>query len=840
MMTVPPGSDDKPKGASSPHGALRDGHAESRADTSDSVGSDRTRGAHPPRADDAATTSRLDITLDDAALRAAIDVCDAEPIHIPGGIQPHGYLLVLDAAQRIVQCSANVVALMPELGGDPTALLGRPIADVIGDDGARAVGAACASAQIAGQPLYVCRVAWAASSAAQVVSDAADGTASAARERRGERTLDVILHEHEGAVLVEIEPTDHVGNVFSPIYALVRTFIGRLQQADTIAALSDLAVREVRRITAFGRVVLYRFDDDGNGQVIAEDRAEKYPSFQGQHFPASDIPAQARALYLKHAIRLIVDADAAPSPLVPERHPQSGQATDLSYAMLRSVSPVHLQYMRNMGTASAMSISIIVRGRLWGLISCHHATPRHLNFEARAACEHLGAVLSLQMEAKEDRAETASRLELRRMLVDLIATMSDRDDFVDSLVSDPRTLLRYMSAGGVAVLYNGRTATEGATPDIETINAIVSYIGSQSTREVYATDAIGEQLPAALPFAGIASGVLAVQISRLHRHFVIWFRPEVIRTVEWAGNPHKGDTDASGALSPRTSFDSWKEVVRNRSIRWQPSELASVHEFRASVLSIVLRRAEEMAVIAAELGRANKELESFSYSVSHDLRAPLRHIVGYADLLKEYEGERLTERGTRFLKNIVDSARFAGTLVDDLLSFSQMGRAALRPVPVRLNTLVDTVIREVMLENPHREIAWDIGPLPTVIGDPAFLLLALRNLMSNAVKYTRPRAPAEISVTASESATEHIVSVVDNGVGFNMRYVGKLFGVFQRLHRAEEFEGTGIGLANVRRIIERHDGRTWAEGELERGARFHFALPKQTSTAVESTGPEGE
>lgn len=831
MTTLPPNADDTPGLPEMPGTEIAGARAVQAVMPTDA--STSATSSHGVPSDGAPV-------FDDAAFQAAVAACDAEPIHIPGAIQPHGYLVTLDEAQCVLQCSANITALLPETHAGAQALLGRPIAEVIGEEGARAVAEALASSQIAGQPLYVCRVAGVSGATAHRVSDASDGADSAARRARGERTLDLILHEHDGVVVLEIEPTDHVGNVFSPIYALVRTFIGRLQHADTVEAVSDVAAREVRRITAFGRVLVYRFDDDGNGQVIAEDRAPEYTSYLGQHFPASDIPMQARALYLKHPIRLIVDAGYAPSPLVPPLHPRTGRPADLSYATLRSVSPVHLQYMRNMGTASSMSISIIVRGKLWGLISCHHETPRHLNFETRAACEHLGAVLSLQMEAKEDRAESEYRLELRRMLVDLIATMSDRDDFVDSLVSDPRALLRFMAADGAAVVYEGRTVTVGVTPDSDTINEIVSYIGSQSTREVFAIDAISEVLPAARAFAETASGLLAVQISRLHRHFVIWFRPEVVRTIEWAGDPRKGGADANGRLSPRTSFETWKEVVRHRSLRWRDSERAAAYEFRASVLSIVLRRAEEMAAIAAELGRVNKELESFSYSVSHDLRAPLRHIVGYADLLREYEGDRLAERGTRFLKNIVDSARFAGTLVDDLLTFSQMGRAALRPVPVRLNTLVETVIREMLHENPQRDIAWDIGALPTVTGDPAFLLLAVRNLLSNAVKYTRTRVRAEISVQATETATEYVIAVVDNGVGFNMRYVGKLFGVFQRLHRAEDFEGTGIGLANVRRIIERHDGRTWAEGELDRGARFYVALPKPASTVSQSTGPDGE
>jgi light-regulated signal transduction histidine kinase (bacteriophytochrome) len=297
-----------------------------------------------------------------------------------------------------------------------------------------------------------------------------------------------------------------------------------------------------------------------------------------------------------------------------------------------------------------------------------------------------------------------------------------------------------------------------------------------------------------------------------------------MRTIEWAGEPVKLRA-ADGANAPRTDFSPWLETIRDHSATWRAVEIEIANEFRAAMLNIVLRRAEEMAQLATELARANKELEAFSYSVSHDLRAPLRHIAGYGDLLREQEGERMSDRSQRFLNNMLQSARFAGTLVDDLLTFSQMGRAALRPGAVDLNQLVSSVVGEFGPETAGRDVEWVIGALPNVMADATFLQLALRNLVSNAVKYTRTRESARIEIFADTTATEHIIGVRDNGVGFNMKYVGKLFGVFQRLHRAEEFDGTGIGLANVRRIVERHDGRTWAEGRVDEGAVFYFSLP---------------
>jgi light-regulated signal transduction histidine kinase (bacteriophytochrome) len=245
------------------------------------------------------------------------------------------------------------------------------------------------------------------------------------------------------------------------------------------------------------------------------------------------------------------------------------------------------------------------------------------------------------------------------------------------------------------------------------------------------------------------------------------------------------------------------------------------------VLGIVLRRAEELAAMSEELQRSNKELEAFSYSVSHDLRAPFRHIVGYSNLLKTREGQNLSDKGRHYVETIIEAAASAGTLVDNLLTFSQMGRHALNKVSGEMGPLVDEVRRKVEPDvAPGRTVRWDIGPLGRVHADPFMLRLVIENLLSNALKYTRERPEAVVEVgRLPPKDGEAVFFVRDNGVGFDMAYADKLFGVFQRLHRVEEFEGTGIGLANVRRIVERHGGRTWAEGRLGEGATFTFTLP---------------
>ncbi|KPC49087.1 ATP-binding protein [Amantichitinum ursilacus] len=736
----------------------------------------------------------------------SLDDCASEPIHIPGSIQPHGFMLVLaEGSLTVLQASANCAQL---LGAPPEQLLGQPLASLLRDQ-TDLTGRIDALLEQDSNPSHFGEVGFVCNAQAR---------------------FEMMVHRHDGVLIAEFEPQASAHDSFTTLYPLVRHFVGQLQEAGSVPALCELAAQQARKLTGFGRVMVYRFDADYHGQVLAEALDPGYDSYLDLHFPASDIPAQARELYRLNRLRVISDANYQPSALVPPLNPTTQQPLDMSLALLRSVSPVHLQYMRNMGTLASMSISLVVDGRLWGLISCHNTAPLPVSFQTRSACELLGRILSLQLEAREAHAQADRRLQLRHMIVQMLALMADRDGVAEGLQAVPDVFMSFGAAAGAAVVAGDRCITFGQTPPNNVIHNLVGWLGEGSEREVYASDSVRRDIPAVPELAEYCAGIMAVSISELHSHYLVWFRPETVQTVTWAGKP--GKAEVNGKLNPRASFAAWEQTVRDMALPWDRAETEGAVELRNATLGIVLRKAEEMAALAEELRKSNKELEAFSYSVSHDLRAPLRHIVGYAELLGDFEGTRLSDRGTRFLDHIGDSARFAGTLVDNLLTFSQMGRSALRPTEVDVYALIESVRLEMTPDLQDRNIEWKVHPMPRVIADAAFLHLALRNLLSNAVKYTRGRDPAVIEIGAEIRGPDHVIYIKDNGVGFHMDYANKLFGVFQRLHRMEEFEGTGIGLANVRRIIERHDGRTWAEGELDKGATFWFSLPRSGPQTV--------
>jgi chemotaxis family two-component system sensor kinase Cph1 len=759
----------------------------------------RMRSGADPRGRRFALTNRSAV-----APRIDLTACDREPIHIVGSIQPHGFLLALDARDlTIVQASLNAPAgavvgmpletAIPELAG----IVGRrpdPIAD---QDGA----------------LYLRTV------------TIGSGAAGQAYEVAAHRVDDLIVLEMEE---VDDLPGDGGIDVLTP---RLRAFVQRLHTARTVEDLCQLVAEDIRLVTGLDRALVYRFDRDWHGTVVAEANNGVLPSYLDLRFPASDIPAQARELYRRNRLRIIPDAGYVPVPIRPAVTP-AGTPLDLSQSVLRSVSPVHVEYMRNMGTMASMSVSILVDGALWGLISCHNRQPKRVPLQARNACDVLTQIFSLQLSARERGAQAEQRLALGAVQSRLLGFMAEEDSFVDGLLNHPDDVLALVNASGAAVVTADRCRLLGSTPAERAVRALYDWLSSrEDADEVFSTEALAEIFPAADAFADRASGLLAISVSKKYASYILWFRPEVVRTVKWGGNPVKAaQPDPAGGpdrLHPRQSFEIWKETLKGHALPWSISEIEAAKDLRSSVLGIVLRRAEELAAMSEELQRSNKELEAFSYSVSHDLRAPFRHIVGYSNLLKNREGANLSDKGRHYVETIIEAAFSAGTLVDNLLAFSQMGRHALNKVSGDMNALVEEVRRKVLRDvPPERTVLWDIEPLGRAYADPAMLRLVIENLLSNAVKYTRGKPEAVIAMGRLPPRDgEAVYFVRDNGVGFDMAYVDKLFGVFQRLHRVEEFEGTGIGLANVRRIVERHGGRTWAEGNLGQGATFYFTLP---------------
>ncbi|PZO01125.1 MAG: hypothetical protein DCF28_10390 [Alphaproteobacteria bacterium] len=539
--------------------------------------------------------------------------CDREPIHIPGAILPHGAMLVLDCATlRVLQAAGDTQGLLG-LGID--ALLDRTVDGLFSTVQVNRLHALCQEADLV-KPRHLL------DPVLRVSPDSA---------------LDASAHRVDGNLVLEFEAAD-IGDPFvvDPLSA-VQEMVEGFSSAPSLFSLCQMATASVRRVAQYDRVMIYRFMPDGSGWVIAEARAPELAPFLDLHYPAADIPQQARALYLKSWLRLITQVDYDPAPLTPPVNPRTDKPLDMSHAVLRDVSPIHREYLRNMGIDASMSISIIVAGKLWGLIACHHNSPRRLPRHLRAVCELFGSMFSLQLEAREKSEQFEARLASRKILQELMLNLAGVEDYAYGLTQQTPNLLDYIHGGdvaldgqrggGVAVRVEGSITSLGATPTKAQIAGLTEWLTSYMTETegVFATDRLGEMYAPAKEFAGVASGLLVIAVSRDPSDFIIWFRPELVETALWAGDPTKpAKTSADGdRISPRKSFEVWKHSVHNRALPWTPAEVDSAFDLRVSLLQVVLRRIE---AASRERARAHDRDKLLMAELDHRVKNTLANI----------------------------------------------------------------------------------------------------------------------------------------------------------------------------------------------------------------------
>jgi len=733
--------------------------------------------------------------------------CDREPIHIPGSIQPHGVLLVLEPKTlKVLQVSQNVLDLT---GHTPQTWLGTALSDWLVPSQIEAIRQCLNEDFDSINPLEL------------------------SLETPGEtRWFDGIVHGCAGGVIIELEPRrapEKTG--FLDFYQKVRGTITKIQKATTLHQMSQIVVQEVRKITGFDRVMVYRFDEEGTGSVIAEDTNQGV-SYLNLRYPATDIPRQARHLYTLNWLRLIPDSTYSPVPLVPPHNPLTGQPTDLSLAVLRSVSPIHLEYLTNMGVTASMSISLVKDQQLWGLIACHHLSPKSIPYDLRTVCEFIGQVMSLELANKEANEDLDYKMRLRASHTRFVELLSQSHYFWEGVVQLEANLLELVSATGAVICSDTHCIQVGETPTEAEIHALIQWLKPHLHHNLFHTDSLPRLYPAAAAYGAIASGVLALEISKVHHNYILWFRPEVIQTVNWGGNPNKPVEvleDGSQRMSPRKSFELWQEQVRGRSLPWKPCEIEAVAELRSMIVGLVLRQADELASMNQELQRSNEELDSFAYIASHDLKEPLRGIHNYANFLMEDYGETLHEDGMAKLQTLVRLTQRMENLINSLLHFSRMGRTELVRQPVNMHELVQQAIATIRISRPQDAIEFRVSQaLPVVECDRAQVSEVFVNLISNAIKYNnQSEKQVEVGVVTRDPPAESvpIFYVRDNGIGIPKEHHERIFQIFRRLHGRDDYGGgNGAGLTIARKIVERHGGRIWLESAPNQGSTFYFTL----------------
>jgi len=514
---------------------------------------------------------------------ADLSNCERELIHLAGSIQPHGVLLVLtEPSLAIAQVSANTEAA---LGFPEAELLGASI-EILGEDFAAALRTLVATMPLESpQPLRL-----------------------PLRTRTGMSAATVLVHRPPvGGLIVELEDVVPGGiRRRTPDLAsrLTRT-VTQLSSAHSLTALAELVVREMRDLIGYDRVMVYRFDADGHGAIIAEAKEKSLEPFLHRHYPASDIPQRARELYLRNKVRLLVDVQYTAIPIEPRMSPATGEDLDLSMSVLRSISPMHLQYLQNMGVRGTLVASLVHEGKLWGLISCHHMSPRYQAYDMRAACELIAEVVSTRISALEHFAEAQAEVLVRRLEHRLIEATSTDGDWRRALFDTPRQLLQPVGATGAALLFDGEVQTTGDVPSTPDLRALFAFLDAQGTDPVFSCASIAKLRPALAAITPVAAGVLAVRFGAGRGEYLVWFRKEQLQDVTWGGDPHKPVLFEEGMeLSPRRSFAAWHQIVRDTAIPWTQREAAIAKAIGNSLGDIVLQiRSVRVLIAESQLNR---------------------------------------------------------------------------------------------------------------------------------------------------------------------------------------------------------------------------------------------
>lgn len=769
-----------------------------------------------------------------------------QPVHFSGSIQPHGFLLALsDPELKIVQASANT---QEYLGTESENLLGQSLDTVLAPQLVEAMRRSLKDVDSV-SPLNL-----------------------SIRTSTGERFFEGRVQRMESVILFEAEPTisSSETSVLS-VHGLVRQAIAKLQRVSNQTEFLQAIAENVRQITEFDRAMVYQFDPQGSGAVMAEAKRDDLPSYLGLHYPATDIPESVREWYKRGLLRFIPDLSAPSIELVPTENPSTHRPLDLTLAMLRGVDPCCVKYHQNMGVAAIVVIALLHKQTLWGLISCHHQTPKYIPFTIRSACELLGQFVSSELASKVNDEELDYIVKLRSLQSEFVDSISQVDDLKEALINPAPRLLDLVSAEGAAVCLEDEIALVGATPTVEQVHALIEWAETQVSPSaqndspvnetafptplhgdaLFYTDSLPKLYPKAEAFKETASGVLLLRISKVRHYYILWFRPEVLKTVNWAGNPNTSITieaDGSVTLSPRQSFAQWQETVRLTSLPWKACELENALDLRSAIVGIVLRKADELARINQELERSNRELDSFAYAASHDLKEPLRGIHNYSTLLlKGYESV-LDDAGKSRLHTLIRLTRRMESLIDVLLKYSRLGQTQLNFSPTDLNQLVNRALEDLSVSRqdvqPNIRI---VRSLPTVRCDPVLIHEVFTNLLSNAFKYNdkaeqwieigyldtqeqlekRLMQPDSHSSSSSSkvSSAPLVFYVRDNGIGIRERHLQTIFRLFKRLHEQNLYGGgTGAGLTIAKKIVERHGGQIWVESTFGEGSTFYFTL----------------
>ena len=748
--------------------------------------------------------------------------CESEPIHIPGSIQPHGFLLGLkDDDHRIDFCSGNATDF---IGLSPEQVLGKSLSEV-----------------------------FTPTEYNKFLTYTGGESIDAARPfvySFNEKIYNTTVHRSGETLILEFEPFPDGTLDLPDLYNQTRKFVSLMEKNNHLSDLcNDIAV-ETRAITGYDRVMIYRFDPEYNGEVIAESKREDLNSFSGQKYPHTDIPAQARELYIRNPLRMIVDMDYAPVPILTldKHNNKNNQSLDLSLSVLRSVSPIHVEYLQNMGVGATLTVSLLQNNKLWGLIACHHYSPKILPYYSRLSALLHGHFLTSQIAVREVAEEFEVAQAVDKALLESLSVLDHNDNFIEDYHHIP-SLLEMANATGFVIYYKGKLFKNGSVPENEDLVPLLKMLSENYPTASFHTERLLDIYEDGEKLSKYAAGIVYHSIAAGTPDGILWMRAERRETINWAGNPHKAvgqqADDGVTRLSPRKSFELWMEEVKDKSAVWRKSELHALATFAYALqkhINLRYVRSQESSnrILNEELKAANKELANLNWISTHDLKEPLRKIQIFASKILDREQTDVSAQ----VKDSVQRMRFAAEkmqmLIEDILTYSKAGNMDKVYEYVDLNQILQRVFEELCDNIEDKKALITAAHLPTLNVIPFQIQQLLVNLLSNALKFSiegrypeieigvRTVTPDQIPDVKSESGSRfYAIWVKDNGIGFEKEYESRIFDVFQRLHPSNKYPGTGIGLAICKKIMENHNGYIVADSELGEGSTFTIFFPQE-------------
>lgn len=737
--------------------------------------------------------------------------CEHEPIHIPGSIQPHGFLLGLRLKDfGIDYCSANTTEF---IGFTPAQLLGKNFMEAFGSE-----------------PLLQLKD--------YIASQLSSSSASPLKLAFNNRYFLCTAHRSAETYIVEAEPILEAQKIQADVYDQTAQFLSYMHDTHSLQELCAMVAKGTREVTGYDRVMIYRFDRDYNGEVFAESVRDDLEPFLGLHYPHTDIPAQARELYMKNLLRLIADINYTPVPIFTIDDLEN-KNLDLSLSILRSTSPIHVQYLQNMGVGATLTISLIYQKKLWGLIACHHYSPKNLSPEVRLAAQLQGHFITSQIQVRQsnEEYEVARKANLALEKLNGIAFAPTEASF-DAIVNDAH-LLALCNASGVSIVFDGVVYKNGETPADADILKLSQWLSSHAYNTGFHTDKLIDHYPEFHECLAV-SGINYFSLAGDPNNGIIWYRPETLTEVNWAGDPAKAIVKDAKGLSPRNSFGLWKEIVKCQSQPWLQPELNAsanyAHILQKQVNYLLVSREEERYRKLSEvLHETNSELENINWISTHDLQEPLRKIQLISSRI--LDRDEVSEGVSESIKRMNNSANRMQTLLIDILKYTRIKHNDASFETIETQPILESAIADLAEMIHEKQAVITIGEMPLIKGVPFLLKQLFSNIILNSLKYVAEGTVPRIAIEASGESVDadfigepqkryHTISFSDNGIGFEQKFVDSIFNIFSRLHSQSEYQGSGIGLALCKKIMQAHQGFIVAKSQLGQGATFTLYFPE--------------